>query len=102
MTSHGTGFAVELKGEVPATERQVTPKKRGYVAVGISVLPNTISKALPNLRFLVSRRCASDSLIRSLMPNELPELESLRFEDEMSVTELGYALDHTRNSPLVV
>lgn len=56
------------------------------------ICDNTVHKALPNLRSLTLRRCASDFLVRFLMPGELLELESLRFEDELSMEELGDTL----------
>jgi hypothetical protein len=53
---------------------------------------NVVLKTLPNLRSLTLRRCASDSLVHFIAPNELQGLESLRFEDGLSEAELGDTL----------
>ena len=52
---------------------------------------NAILKALQNTRSLLLRRCDS-SLLPLITPAELRTLESLRFEDDLSGTDLGTCL----------
>ena len=56
------------------------------------ICDDAVFKSLPNLRSLELRRCASETLVQFLTPDELPALERLRFEDESSTVELGAAL----------
>lgn len=91
-------------------------KKRGVTRASFDgfhdqfkICDNTVLRALPDLRSLALRRCASDFIIRfPAIPNELPALESLRFEDELSVGELGDTLAnalefrHMQSEPAVL